>query len=411
MKPALKHDLHVHSRHSSRPSQWLLQKIGCPESFTDPLALYQRARERGMDLVTITDHNSIAGCLEIAHLPHTFISEEITTYLPDDKCKLHILAYDISQEDHREFQRLRSNVFDLVAYLRAQSIVHVLAHPLFAVNERLTVEHVEQCLILFNLFELNGCRDRTQNRSIQAILAALTKEGFYDLVQKHALPPWGKTPWIKGLTAGSDDHSCLNIASMYTRVEDVTDVHGFLQKIADKKGCPQGEPATPETMARKSVFLRFVHGCLAPQGNGTTSLMERVHRLFASSTTRMTTRLLDSKTVQDYLLREASAIVMNHREFLDVAEGCPKDQKDLDRIWATFVNRGADNMIPGKTGLVCTAGDADELCQAMIRLANDPHLLKTMGAQAREYIQTRDFDAAFLDMWEMFKKGVRGSAA
>jgi glycosyltransferase involved in cell wall biosynthesis len=69
------------------------------------------------------------------------------------------------------------------------------------------------------------------------------------------------------------------------------------------------------------------------------------------------------------------------------------------------------NLIPGKTGLVCTAGDADELCQAMIRLANDPHLLKTMGAQAREYIQTRDFDAAFLDMWEMFKKGVRGSAA
>jgi hypothetical protein len=34
-----------------------------------------------------------------------------------------------------------------------------------------------------------------------------------------------------------------------------------------------------------------------------------------------------------------------------------------------------------------------------------------MGDQAREYIRTRDFDAAFLDMWEMFKKGVRGSAA
>ena len=52
-------DLHVHSKYSKRPSQWVLQKIGCPESFTEPLTIYNQAKSRGMDLVTITDHNTI----------------------------------------------------------------------------------------------------------------------------------------------------------------------------------------------------------------------------------------------------------------------------------------------------------------------------------------------------------------
>jgi len=40
---SLKADLHVHSMHSKRPSEWLLRKIGCAESYTDPIALYRLA--------------------------------------------------------------------------------------------------------------------------------------------------------------------------------------------------------------------------------------------------------------------------------------------------------------------------------------------------------------------------------
>jgi hypothetical protein len=29
-------DLHVHSRHSDRPTEWLLQRLGAPECYTDP---------------------------------------------------------------------------------------------------------------------------------------------------------------------------------------------------------------------------------------------------------------------------------------------------------------------------------------------------------------------------------------
>ena len=93
----MKIDLHVHSRYSTRPSQWVLQKLGCQECYTEPQTLYRLAKKRGMSLVTITDHNVIDGCLEIAGLPDTFISEEVTTYFPEDGCKAHVLVYEINE--------------------------------------------------------------------------------------------------------------------------------------------------------------------------------------------------------------------------------------------------------------------------------------------------------------------------
>ena len=71
-------DLHCHSKYSKRPTLWLMQKLGCPESFTEPLHLYHRAREKGMSAVTITDHNVIDGVLEIQHLPNVLMGCEYT---------------------------------------------------------------------------------------------------------------------------------------------------------------------------------------------------------------------------------------------------------------------------------------------------------------------------------------------
>ncbi len=65
----VKIDMHLHSKYSRNPSTWILKKIGCPESFSEPLRLYQMARQQGLTHVTITDHNQLAGSLDIAHLP------------------------------------------------------------------------------------------------------------------------------------------------------------------------------------------------------------------------------------------------------------------------------------------------------------------------------------------------------
>src|ERR1044071_7632049 len=70
-------DLHIHSRHSARSEEWLFRRFDFPDSYSEPKQLYEQLLKRGMDYVTITDHDAIDGCLEIAHLPRTFISEQV----------------------------------------------------------------------------------------------------------------------------------------------------------------------------------------------------------------------------------------------------------------------------------------------------------------------------------------------
>jgi len=84
-----------------------------------------------MDWVTITDHNTLSGSLEIAHLSDTFVSEDITTYFPEDQCKLHVLAWNITERQHEDITHLRENVFELVSYLNNEKIIHAVAHPMF----------------------------------------------------------------------------------------------------------------------------------------------------------------------------------------------------------------------------------------------------------------------------------------
>src|SRR5512138_3763372 len=103
-------DLHVHSSHSNKPTYWALRKFNCPESYSSPEFIYHTARKQGMDYVTITDHNSIAGALVIAHLPGAFVSSEVTCYFPEDGCKLHVVVLNVDEESFREIQELRKNV-------------------------------------------------------------------------------------------------------------------------------------------------------------------------------------------------------------------------------------------------------------------------------------------------------------
>ena len=104
-------DLHVHSKYSNKPDLWALVKLNCSESYTSPESLYKSARENGMDYVTITDHNTIDGALEIAHLPGTFIGSEITTYFPEDGCSVHVVVLDITERIFKDILHLQKNIY------------------------------------------------------------------------------------------------------------------------------------------------------------------------------------------------------------------------------------------------------------------------------------------------------------
>ena len=108
--PLFRADLHVHSRHSGTAKH--LRTLRCLDSYSQPLAVYRRARARGMNLVTITDHDSIDGCLELLEqLPgdDIIIGEEVTAYVPELHHNVHVGVYDITEAQHKEIQSLRWN--------------------------------------------------------------------------------------------------------------------------------------------------------------------------------------------------------------------------------------------------------------------------------------------------------------
>lgn len=253
----MKIDLHVHSKYSVRPSQWVLQKLGCHECYTEPEALYRLAKQQGLTKVTITDHNTLNGVLEIAHLPDTFLSEEVTAYFPEDGCKVHVLVYHLTVAQHQEIQKLRENIVDLVHYLRQEGLPHVLAHPLWSVNGRLTASHFERLLLLFRTFEINGSRDRLLSDCLQIILSHLTPELLAELADKHRLTPPYPDPWRKSLSGGSDDHSALTIGRLYTEVPHATTLEEFFAGLEQQQARVLGQASTPLTLAHNIYSIAY----------------------------------------------------------------------------------------------------------------------------------------------------------
>lgn len=162
--PERRIDLHCHS---SRSVEGLFGMRFHP--LLDPVQLYQLAKLRGMDYVTITDHDSIEGCVELLNqfgdLPDFIVGEEVSAVFPDDGMIVHVNVYDIDEEQHREIQRLRFNIFELVPYLRSTGKLFQLNH--FTWNARhapFSPERIEQLVDLFDVFEvINGTRTFVHN--------------------------------------------------------------------------------------------------------------------------------------------------------------------------------------------------------------------------------------------------------
>jgi len=240
--PGSRADLHLHSCHSKHPSEWLLQRLGASESYTPVESVYRLAKEQGNDVVTLTDHNTIDGALELCrlHPKDCFVSTEATAYFPEDGCKVHILCYGITPAQFSAIQRARENIYNLRDYLRQENIACSVAHATYSVNERLTLGHLEKLLVLFDVFEgINGTRGQEGNRVWQQTLRSLTPADISRLSAKHRLDPWGDESWKKGQTGGSDDHAGLFIGHTWTRAQ-ADGKEAFLEAIRAKQTTPGG---------------------------------------------------------------------------------------------------------------------------------------------------------------------------
>ncbi len=361
----MKIDLHVHSRYSTRPSQWIFQRLGCAESYTEPLRIYHEAKARGMDAVTIADHNTLAGSLEIAHLPDTFLSVEITSYFPDDRCKVHVLALNIDEKTFTTIQKIRENVFDLAAFLQQNDILHVCAHPLYGVNNRLTVAHVEKLMLLFRNMECNGARDGASNDALRRIVASLTPKDIEQLADRHGIVPAFSEPWRKVLTGGSDDHSGMNIARMYTVAAEAQTLDGFFDCLRNGSVYPAGKAASPATMSHnlyaiawqfskdrfkldpfvgRDIFLSFADRFLGDGEPRESGWRTRLHSFLGER--RYRRAKLDGTTdIKSLLRHEAARFIMDDPTLMEIARSSLPLPENKGQEWLRFVNASAGKVL------------------------------------------------------------------
>ncbi len=227
-------DLHCHSTFSDERLRWLPGLVYHP--LCEPEEVYDLAKARGMDFVTLTDHDTIDGCLAFVDRRgprRDFIfGEEVSARFPEDGTVVHLNVYDHDEAQHREIQRLRRNIYDLIDYLRRLEKLYVLNHMTWTAQHRvLTPWQIEAMLVLFDVFEgLNGTRSYAHN--------AFTW---------HATRERGKT-----LVAGSDSHT-NRVGTTYTLSAGATKAELLASIRAGQAACCGGF-GTPEKL-REDVWM------------------------------------------------------------------------------------------------------------------------------------------------------------
>ncbi len=231
-------DLHVHSRFSTDSGNYALRRARLGESYTEPERVYAVCRKRGMRFVTISDHNTLEGALRIAHLPDTFLSVEVTTRFAEDDVPLHVLVWNLGEEDHRDLQPYRRSVVELAAFLRERRLEHALAHPLYRMGPPITPSHIERLMLLFGVWEgRNGARPEETNVLACRLAAAASREYLAKLAERHDVEPPPHTSIA--LSGGSDDHGALDIATTWTEAPGETPIE-FLAAVTRGEGSPDG---------------------------------------------------------------------------------------------------------------------------------------------------------------------------
>ena len=277
-------DLHCHSDASNKAAEVLLNAIACPECYSDPLDVHAQAKRRGMDFVTITDHDTIDGVISLAsEKSDVLIGEEVTCWFPEDECKLHLLVYGIDAMQHDELRRRRENIYDVAEYVESQRIAHSVAHPIYRQNDKLERWHVERLILLFKGFEcLNGAHSPLHREAFEPVLDRLTPEQIQRLADTHRLAPRWPEPWIKSRTGGSDDHGLLNIGRTWTEFPAQVQTTAQLLDCLRTGLCkPGGEAGSSAKLAHTfyGIAVRYYSRyIMAPDAtpNFTTTLLQTI---------------------------------------------------------------------------------------------------------------------------------------
>src|SRR4051794_33622872 len=253
-------DLHCHSEASQESRLGVQRALGLPECATPPEEVYSLAKRRGMDFVTITDHDTVDGVLEIADRPDVFVSEELTARFRGEPQAVHILCYGITPDDHAWLQAHAADVEVIATYLHENAIACALAHPFYAVEAPLLPRHRRRLAQLFDVWEVrNGSRAPELN---------------------HPAAVYVETHGGVGV-GGSDDHAGVDIGRTWSSTPFAADPAEFLAHLPAGRVSAHGEQGSaakwaPAAMALAIRALGRGDSTAAPDPEVVLRMVERV---------------------------------------------------------------------------------------------------------------------------------------
>jgi predicted metal-dependent phosphoesterase TrpH len=245
-------DLHVHTCHSTQAGN--LRFLKSRDCYSRPMDVYRRARDRGMDLVAITDHDSIGGALELMHaLPDSrdlIIGEEVSCWYGD--IEVHLGVYEMTESLHRDIQPLRRNAFDVIARLRVAGVFFSLNHLLHFYRRQTPLHLYLRLLDEVPALEVrNGAMLPAHNLLIERLARLWTADG---------------KPRALGAIGGSDAHTLRRVGRTWTEAPG-RDRQEFLESLKRGLGRPGGDHGGAVTVAGDTYgVIRSFIGSLAGFG-------------------------------------------------------------------------------------------------------------------------------------------------
>jgi predicted metal-dependent phosphoesterase TrpH len=214
----MKCDLHVHTVHSGMCTVPLLNRI-CRESYNDPLEVYETLKRRGMDFVTVTDHDSIDAVEPLRRYPDFFLSEEVSCSTSSGT-HLHMGVYGIEERHHAELQRRSGDAASLLAYLDEQRLLFSVNHVFSGLTGPRTNGDFEEFASRFPAVEARNGQMLARANRHAADFAALT----------------GKVA-----VGGSDAHTLSSLGRTYTQVAGARDCQEYLAGLRQGRSVVEGE--------------------------------------------------------------------------------------------------------------------------------------------------------------------------
>jgi predicted metal-dependent phosphoesterase TrpH len=219
--------MHVHSYFSGACTT-PFARMFCRESYNNPDEVYARLERRGMNLFTLTDHDSIDGAEKLRGRPGFFLSEELTCRMPSGT-EVHIGVYDFHERQHVQLQQRRNDLVALLMYLSERRIF-------FSIN------HV--------FSSLTGRRDREDFAWFQEYFPAVETRNSHMLEATNDRAARLAEQWDKIAIGGSDAHAMPSVGTAFTEVPGARDKEEFFAGLRNGAGRVHGESGSFQKLTR-----------------------------------------------------------------------------------------------------------------------------------------------------------------